>query len=114
MRLRISAWARDYGATVNVFAPGTVNGGTAAGMVQVGTAVPGILVPYTDAGQIAPPPPSMAGGRTTHFWVDAGTAAIGLGCELRYSGGTYRVEGTADYRPDRVAQLSKVATPYVG
>ena len=112
MRLQLALWQRDYGATVDVYAPGTANGGTAGSMSQVGTAVPWIIVPYAEFGQIAPPPPSMSGGRATYIGIDSGTAVAGLGCELRYAGGTYIVEGTADWRPNRVVTLSKVANPY--
>lgn len=105
-----------FGATTDVYAPGSATGGTSAAMVQVGTAAVGLLVPSTNqqaAGFVDVAPIGLAGGRTTHLWIDRGTATVGLGCELRTAAGTFFVEGTADWRIGRVALLSKVTTPYV-
>ena len=112
-RQALRSMYRMYGATVDVYAAGTVSAGGSAGtMVMVGTAVPMVLMPYTEAGAIAPAPQLLAGGRANYIGIDAGTANMGLGCELRYSGGIYEIQGTADWRWARVTLLSKVSTPY--
>lgn len=107
-----------WGATANVFAPGTAAAGSASTMTQVGTAVPGILVPTTNvqgAGLVELAPEYLAGGRAQYLWIDSGTARLGIGCEVRpTNGGTYEVHGTADWKLGRVALLSKIVTPFIG
>jgi hypothetical protein len=112
VRLDLKLWQREFGATVSVFAQGAASGGTASAMTQVGTAVPLIIAPHAELGAVVPAPPGLAGGRAEYIGVDAGTATIGLGCELRDSSGTYTVEGTADWRANRVLALSKVANTF--
>jgi hypothetical protein len=99
----------EFRATADIYAPGT------ASMAQVGTAVPGLLVPNTPNGPMHLAPEYLAGGRVEYLWIDAGTARLGIGCEVRPSiGGTYEVHGTADWELARVCLLSKLAGPFTG
>jgi hypothetical protein len=102
---------RTFGQTADIYAPAASSGGTAGAMGVVSSGAVGLLVPVTDAqaaGLLALAPLGLAGGRSEHIWIDSGTATLGVGCEVRTTlGGTYAVEGTADWRVGRVALLSQ-------
>jgi hypothetical protein len=101
---------RRYGSTASVYAPGSYSGGTAGSVTQVGTAVPGLLVPSANneaSGLLGAAPAGLGGGRADYLWIDSGTATIRPGYELRAGGGTYFCIGTADWRVGRVCALSQ-------
>jgi hypothetical protein len=97
----------DFGATVSIWAPAAVSGGTAGTATQVGTAIRYLIVPASDQGQWGAAPVGMAGERSDFWGFDMdGSANVLPGYEVKVGTATYIVQGTAHWGLGKVAGLS--------
>lgn len=95
------------GATVNVWRSPSATAGSPVGTpTQVGTAVPMLLIPASDAQQLGLLPAGLGGGRADFYGVHRGTATIRTADEVRSGTATYHVEGTASWSLAVVVALS--------
>lgn len=101
----------EHRATVDVYAPGALSGGTAGSATASATAVPIIIVPSASneaSGMLQAAPLGLGGGRADYLGFHAGTATIRPGDELRIdTTTTYYCHGTADWKLATVVALSK-------
>lgn len=105
----LSMMIRDFGgigATVDLYRSPAASGGTVGAQTQIGTAIPGLIIPATDAQKLGILPQGLGGGQVEYFLIHAGTAPIRTGDAVRVGTASYPVEGTANWSLAAVCGLS--------
>lgn len=93
------------GATVDQYRNPAASGGTVGAATQIGTAIPGLVIPASDAQKLGLLPIGLGGGQVEYVFIHAGTAPIRTGDIVRW-GADYPVEGTANWSLAAVCGLS--------
>lgn len=106
-RQGLIALAYTFGGSADLYASPAASGGKVGAPVQVGTAIPIIIVPTDDAAKYGLPPLGLAGGRVSYIGIlrDDAPSIIG-GHELRQGTVTYKVESAGNWTLGRVIGLS--------
>lgn len=97
----------EFGGSVDLYRNPAASGGKVAAPVQVGTAIPCIIVPTSDAGNLVGAPQGLGGGRAPMTGIFKSNApAIAIGDDVRQGTVRYQVESTANWTLGRVIGLS--------
>ncbi len=95
------------GASVDLWRSPAAAGGKVGTATQVGTAIPCIIVPTSDAGNLVGAPQGLGGGRAPMTMIIQSSApTINNGDEVRQGTVRYQVESAANWIMGRVVGLS--------
>lgn len=97
----------EFGGSVDLYRNPALAAGKVGATTQVGTAIPCIIVPTSDAGNLVGAPSGLGGGRAPMTMiVKASAPTINNGDEVRQGTVSYQVESAANWTLGRVIGLS--------
>lgn len=97
----------EFGGSVDLYRSPAASAGKVGTATQVGTAIPCIILPTSDAGNLIGAPQGLGGGRAPMTGIfKANAPTIQNGDELRQGTVTYMVESSANWTLGRVIGLS--------
>jgi len=97
----------EFGGSVDLYRSPAASAGKVGTATQIGTAIPAIIVPTSDAANLVSAPSGLGGGRAPMTMIIKSNApAIQNGDEVRQGTVSYQVESAANWTLGRVIGLS--------